>query len=140
MTIEELVKKYNYKKLPKDLSEVQKAQYLADLPSYLNVNGDLNCKIYYKNFLVSHGYSRIVIGDYGAYIEIPPNLMARENIKIKPGQEYRFEERYKAVKYHWYCLKEAEEFKIYYQKNTVKYADYLPEMCYISPYGLEIIK
>ena len=64
--------------------------------------------------------------------------MIRENIKVKPGQEYRFSERYSNIKYYWYCLKEAEEFKIYYQKNTVIYADYLPKMCYISTEGIII--
>lgn len=66
--------------------------------------------------------------------------MIRKNIKVKPGQEYRFSERYSNIKYYWYCLKEAEEFKIYYQKNTVTYADYLPKMCYISPNGIKVIK
>lgn len=140
MTIEELVKKYNYKKLPTDLSKYQRQQYLSELPYWCNIKGDLNCSLFHRGILISFGYKRIVIGDYGAYIEIPPKFMAVENIKIKPGQEYRFEEKYKNIKYHWYCLKYDEEVKIYYQKNTVSYADYIPEMCYISPYDVDEIR
>lgn len=140
MTINELVKTFNYKKLPNELSQKQREIYKNELPSFLNIDGDLNCKLYYNNIHVSNGYNRIVIGDYGAYIEIAPDLMIKENIKVKPGQEYRFQEKYKNVKYRWYCLKECEDFKIYYQVNTVTYADYRKKMCYISPSNIQIIK
>jgi len=140
MTIEELVNKYNYKPLPKELSKNQREQYQKELSPELNINGDLNCKLYYNDTHVSNGYNRIVIGDYGAYIEIAPELMIKDNICLKPGQEYRLTERYKNVKYYWYCLKEDLNFKIYYQRNTVTYADYLPKMCYISPNNIKVIK
>lgn len=138
MTIEQLVELYNYKPLPKELSEKQRKIYKDSLPSFLKLEGDLNCKIYYKDILVSNGYNRIVIGDYGAYIEIHPDLMIKTNICVKPGQEYRFLEKYSNVKYLWYCLKQEQDFKIYYQKNTVKYADYIPKMCYISPENITV--
>ena len=35
--------------------------------------------------------------------------MLTNNFKVAPGQEYRFTERYKNVKYHWYCLKNNED-------------------------------
>lgn len=135
-----LVQKYNYKPLPKDLSAVQRFYYLVNLPSYFRVEGDLNCDLYDRQYhLVAHGYSRVVIGDYGAYIEIPLEKMVLENLIVKPGQEYRFEPRYSNVKYHWYCLKENQDIKIYYQKHPVKYADYKPEMFYIAPDDLVIM-
>lgn len=64
--------------------------------------------------------------------------MILNDIIVKPGEEYRFNPKYSNVKYHWYCLKQNLNIKIYYQKNTVKYADYKPEMFYISPYELQI--
>lgn len=140
MNIEELVKVYNYKKLPPELSASQRELYKEQLSSDFNINGDLNCELYYNNIKISNGYNRIVIGDYGAYIEIAPKLMIKDNICTKPGQEYRFLERYKNVKYYWYCLKEAQDFKIYYQRNTVSYADYIPKMCYISPDKVKVVK
>ena len=137
MTIEELVEKYKYRPLSKELSAKQRAIYLADLPSCFDINGNMDCKIYDNlGHLVAYGYSRVVIGDYGAYVEIPLEKMILENIIVKPGQEYRFSERYSTVKYHWYCLNTNQDIKIYYQKRTVSYADYKPEMFYISPYQI----
>ncbi len=139
MTIEELVQQYKYKPLNKDLSAKQRKLYLAALPSYFQVNGNLNCELYDNlNNLVCYGYSRIVIGDYGAYVEIPLNKMILENLIVKPGEEYRFRPEYSNVKYHWYCLKNNQDIKIYYQKKTVLYADYKPEMFYIAPDDLRL--
>lgn len=137
MTIEELVRTYNYKPLPPALSQLQREEYLRTLPSWAELDGD-DCPIYVGSCLIAHGYSRIVIGDYGAYIEIPPHLMVMEHLQIAPGQEYRFSERYQSVKYYWLCPITADYVKIYWQKNTVKYADYIPQMFYISPYEVTI--
>lgn len=139
MTIDELVQKYKYRPLSKELSAKQRQLYLAELPQNYNINGNLNCEIYDTlGHLVAYGYSRIVIGDYGAYVEIPLDKMILENLIVKPGQEYRFTPEFSNVKYHWYCLKNNGDIKIYYQKRTVSYADYKPEMFYISPYELRI--
>lgn len=113
MTVEELVAVYNYKPLPPELSNAQRQTYLTSLPSWAKIDGD-TCSIYVGSYLIATGYSRIVIGDYGAYIEIPPHNMVIEHIKITPGQEYRLLEKYKNVKYYWLCPKTAEHIKIYW--------------------------
>lgn len=141
MTIDELITQYHYKPLSKELSAKQRKLYLAELPSYFNIEGDLDCKIYDNLYnLIAYGYSRVVIGDYGAYVEIPLDKMILTDIIVKPGQEYRFQPQYKNVKYHWYCLKTNPDIKIYYQKHPVAYADYKPEMFYISPYEIIVVK
>lgn len=141
MTIDEVIAKYKYKPLSAELSTQQRALYLAELPKEFDINGDLNCQVYDSFYhLIAYGYSRVVIGDYGAYVEIPLDKMILTDIIVKPGEEYRFEPEYSNVKYHWYCLKNNQDIKIYYQKHTVKYADYKPEMFYISPYELHIRK
>jgi len=59
---------------------------LADLPSCFDINGNMDCKIYDTlGHLIAYGYSRIVIGDYGAYVEIPLDKMILENLIVKPG-------------------------------------------------------
>ena len=140
MTIEQCINQYHYKPLPPDVSAKQRKLYFKELPPEWDIHGNLNCEIYdtYYN-PVAHGYSRIVIGDYGAYVEIPIEKMILDNIIIKPGEEYRFKPEYKNVKYHWYCLQQNHYLKIYYQKNRVAYADYKPEMFYISPYELRLV-
>lgn len=140
MIIEELIQKYHYKPLNKELSAKQRQLYLAALLKGFLVEGNLNCKLYDEKYnLIACGYSRIVIGDYGAYVEIPLDKMILENLIIKPGEEYRFKPEYSNIKYHWYCLKNNQDIKIYYQKHIVAYADYKPEMFYISPYELRLI-
>ena len=86
---------------------------------------------------ICSGYHRIVIGDYGAFVEIPEAMICQENIMCKKGQEYREkDEKYKNVKYLWYTGKNTADCKIYLQKKTVDYADYVPGMYYVSPYEL----
>lgn len=81
-------------------------------------------------------FDRIVIGDYGAFLEISPEYMVKENLKCKQGQEYRMNDpKYKDnVKYDWLTPKDESDCKIYHQKKTVSYADYQPLKYYISPY------
>ena len=133
MTIDELVTTYHYKKLPPLISIGQRLSYVQTLPSWCKINGD-SCMLYAGSLPIAKGYSRIVIGDYGAYIEIPPSLIIIDNLQIKPGEEYRKEERYKNVKYYWLCPITNENVKIYWQKHKVAYADYVPQMFYVSPY------
>lgn len=140
MTIQECVNLYHYKPLPPDISAKQRKLYFEELPPEWHIDGNDSCEIYdiYYNH-VAHGYSRIVIGDYGAFVEIPIEQMILDDIIIKPGEEYRFAPDYTNIKYHWYCLKQNRDLKIYYQKHRVAYADYKPEMFYISPYELRLV-
>ena len=105
----------------------------------LNINGDVNFKIYsLDGTLISNGYNRIVIGDYGAFIEFDKFQVIKSNLKVKEGQEYRFNNpKYSEnVKYYWLTPKDDSGMKVYLQKKTVTYADYLPEMYYVSPYEI----
>ena len=133
--------RYKYRKLSKKLSAEVRQKYLDNLPLGLNIEGNENFKIYtLSNTLISNGYNRIVIGDYGAFIEFDKNQIIRENIKIKSGQEYRINDpKYSNnVKYYWLTAKDDSDIKIYYQKKIVTYADYKVEMFYVSPYEIKI--
>lgn len=79
-------------------------------------------------------YERIVIGDYGAYVEIKYENLSKLKIHTRPDQRFRETLQYKdRVKYYWLETKDKCKTKIYYQQRTVRYADYLPGMCYVSP-------
>ena len=136
-----LATRYKYRKLNKKLSAEVRQKYLDNIPLELNIEGDINFKIYtLSNTLISNGYNRIVIGDYGAFIEFNKSQIIRENIKIKEGQEYRINDpKYSDnVKYYWLTAKDNSNIKIYYQKKTVTYADYKAEVFYVSPYEIKI--
>lgn len=130
---DKLAKKYNYKKLSEKLSINARLIYNKTIPTFLQnfenqplytVNGSCIC----------NNFDRIVIGDYGAYVEFSGEQANKELFIIAPGQEYRLEPRYSNVKYIWLTIDDGSEIKIYYQKNTVKYADYIPNKYYISVY------
>lgn len=100
------------------------------------MNGD-NIPLYSADGrVVCDGYKRIVIGDYGAFIEFTPEQANHYLFKVQEGQEYRINDpKYsKNVKYEWLTLKDKSGIKIYKQKKTVSYADYKKGMFYVSPH------
>ena len=127
----ELAQKYKYKKLPKDISNKYRQLYKDNIPEFLNIDG--GGPLYTRNgMLICESYIRIVIGDYGAFVEFnEPNY---STYMIAPGEEYRINDpAYKdKVKYLWLTIKDNSCIKIYYQKKSVDYADYKPGMLYIS--------
>jgi len=131
---DELSNKYKYKKLSNKLSNIARNIYTNTIPSFL-LSYDKTKPLYSLNgSLICNGYDRIVIGDYGAYIEFSSEQANKNSFIIAPGQEYRLEPRYSNVKYIWLTVDDGSQIKIYYQKNTVSYADYKPQYYYISVY------
>lgn len=113
--------------------------YRAALPEWCTLSGDPSVLLYtLDETLIARGYTRIVIGDYGAFVEISPDQIVENNLKCKEGQEYRITDpRFAAnVKYRWLTSKDRANCKVYEQVKTVEYADYRPGMYYISPYEL----
>ena len=134
---EELALKYKYKKLPEDISNQYRKLYRDNIPNYLDING--GGPLYNKNGIkVCNSYERIVIGDYGAFVEF--NTPNTERYMIAPGEEYRIKESKYAdhIKYIWFTMTDNSNIKIYYQRRTVDYADYKPEMMYVSVYEVYI--
>jgi len=131
---DELSNKYKYKKLSNKLSNIAQNIYANTIPAFL-LSFDKTKSLYSLNgSLICNGYDRIVIGDYGAYIEFSSEQANKDLFTIAPGQEYRLEPRYNNVKYIWLTIDDGSQIKIYYQKNTVSYADYKPQYYYISVY------
>ena len=126
-----LAKKYKYRPLKRDLSEKYRKFYLDNIPTELNVNGGVDTLFTLNGSPICDSYDRIVIGDYGAFIEFSTSPYS---FIVKPGQEYRIDdERYsKNVKYHWLTINDDSDVKIYHQMRTVAYADYLPDKYYVS--------
>lgn len=129
---DELSKKYNYKKLSEKESYIAHSIYACTIPEFLE---QYNQPLYtVKGTKICDNFERIVIGDYGAYIEFSSEQANKNLFLIAPGQEYRLEPRYNNVKYIWLTINDDSQIKIYYQKNTVSYADYKPQKYYVSVY------
>ena len=132
-----LAEKYKYKPLPGDLSEKYRTYFRKNIPPFLHTKGGgslYTC----CGCMICKSYRRIVIGDYGAFVEFSEEDLPLPNdapaFKIAPGQEYRVnDERYaKNVKYVWLTTNDLSGIKIYHQKKGVSYADYRPGMYYVS--------
>lgn len=131
--IDSLITTYKYKRLPYDLSLKVRDLYRKHIPPFLKEEGD-NKKLYsLSNALIANAYERIVIGDYGAYVEFTEVQANKEAFIIAPKQGYRVtDHRYKdLVKFIWLTTEE-QDIKIYYQKKPVVYADYKVGYYYVS--------
>lgn len=131
-----LAQEYGYKPLPKELSEKYRQFYIDNLPEGLSIEGSDTVLCTKTGTVVCNGYTRIVVGDYGAFIEFDEEQANLDEYIIAPGQEYRVNNpRYsKNVKYIWMTIPDGSNIKIYKQKKKVSYADYKSGMFYISPH------
>lgn len=128
-----LVIYFKYKPLEIAASRRAKKFYEEHIPSNLNVEGDEKKLYDLAGNLICRRYNRIVIGDYGAYVEFNGEDAYLDNFKIKEGQEFRLEKRYEKCKYIWLTTRNTNSStKIYLQTNPVTYADYIPGKYYIS--------
>lgn len=87
--------------------------------------------------LLATGYTRIVIGGRGAYIEFASENICMENLHIPPDQRWRLGSD--VAYYIERCSRDAANVKVYEQRRTVGYADYRIGMFYIAP-GDVVIK
>lgn len=128
-----LAQEYKYKPLPSQLSEKYREFFTQNIPSFLKLDGDSITLYTTKGSLLCNGYNRIVVGDYGAFIEFDGPAYGA-NVVVQAGQEYRIDDpKYKNnVKYHWYTIEDGSNIKLYYQQRTVSYADYMPRKWYAS--------
>lgn len=102
----------------------------------LDENGSAKCILKTKNGLqIATGYTRVVIGQRGPYVEFSKNQLVIDNMHIPEDQKYRL--NHGATYYNEWRTNE-DWVKIYEQKKTVKYADYKVGLWYISPNDLFI--
>lgn len=147
--IRSCVEKHKYKPLAPGESEYVRAKYKAELPGFLTdkINGS-DMKLFMKasngcGDLVCNGFDRIVIGDYGAYIEFSESQKSENGFTVIKGQEWRTDERYNNTKYDALTTNSFKHLTlqqgaplIYKQKKTVEYADYVIGKYYISVYDV----
>lgn len=132
---ENIAKTYKYKALPPIFRDEAVQFYKDNLPSEFSIEGDDMPLFSPEGLKLCSRYNRVVVGDYGAYVEILPEDIEHSNIRVKEGQEYRdFDPRYSNSKYSWLTTKDNSDIKVYFQKKEVDYADYVPGRYYISPY------
>lgn len=99
------------------------------------IDGNRAVKLYTRSgMLIATGYTRVVIGKRGPYIEFSDDQILKENIQVPEKEKYRLDVDY--VYYHEYRTKQ-DFVKLYFQRKTVDYADYRVGFWYISPFALK---
>lgn len=133
---EQLANEQKYKPIPRTFFCDVRAEFQKALPEWCNVSGDTISLETANGTVITNGYNRIVIGDYGAFVEFSRVQACMRRLKIKEGQMYRAKDpRYaEHVKYLWLTADDGSNVKVYDQKRPVEYADYMPGMLYVSVY------
>ena len=72
------------------------------------------------------GYERVVIGDRGPYVEFKLEQLNADELCESPVGHYYYAELRSVV----------DDVKVYVQIYRVSYADYVPGLCYVSPFEL----
>lgn len=132
--VSELVKYFKYKPLANAASREARKYYAERISPLLSIDGSSEPLFDSSGKLICNGYDRVVIGDYGSYIEFDAINANTDRFVIPEGQEWRLNlKRYPHVKYTWYTLKGSKSnVKLYHQINTVTYADYIIGKYYVS--------
>ena len=86
---------------------------------------------------VATGYTRVVIGGRGPYIEFLSGHLIWDSLQIPDGEKCRLVHPWKdKVFYVEWRTKDQSNVKIYDQKKSVDYADYKVGLFYTAPFDL----
>lgn len=85
-------------------------------------------------FPISNGYTRVVIGGRGPYVEFDGSQIFLDGFIVPEGEEWRAESL--AAYYSEYRTTDSSYTMLYHQKNIVAYADYRIGFFYISLFDL----
>lgn len=129
-----LANHFHYQKLDTEFSSQVREYYKSNIPQFLRIEGSRQPLFSKNGSQIAKGYDRIVIGDYGAFIEFSKSDAMKFDYIVESGQEYRMiDPKYKDnVKYDWYTMDDGSHVKIYHQKKQVTYADYQVGKYYVS--------
>ena len=86
--------------------------------------------------LVATGYTRIVFGDRGPYMEFRKSNMNKHALYLPDDLKWKMDEDLSHTIFYYEFRTRQDYVKVYFQKRTVNYADYKIHKFYISPFDL----
>jgi len=124
-----------YKPLPAEQGRLLRGLYEVNLPRILKDPSWIPTGFFTRyGTVLATKYERVVIGDYGAFIEFSEGQVVRANIKPKWAGEPK-----RDVKYIWWVPRDGAEVRLYEQKAEVPYADYKVGRWYVDPHEIIIV-
>lgn len=104
-----------------------KSQMTYETRLRISTTGDDTTTMFTKSGVkLIEGYTRVVIGARGPYVECE---LAQLNNEVL----------HEAAERHYYYIElrsVPDDVKVYVQLKNVDYADYVPGLCYVSPFDL----
>jgi len=85
---------------------------------------------------IANGYTRIVFGDRGPYIEFTREQMINSAMYIPKDMAWKMKPEHTSKVYYFELRTNVDDVKVYFQRKTVDYADYKVNYFYISPFDL----
>jgi hypothetical protein len=85
-----------------------------------------------SGILLARGYQRCVFGGRGPYIEFTHEQLVHDKLYVPDDKQWKIGNP--NVDYEE--LRTRDGVKVYFQRRTVSYADYLPGWYYVSPFKL----
>lgn len=82
-----------------------------------------------SGLVVAIGYTRIVHGGRGDYLEFTSDQILRKELHIPIAQDWRVESH----SAYYVEFRTKDDVKVYFQRRRVNYADYKIGLWYISP-------
>lgn len=79
---EQLADEYKYKPIPQTFFKDVRAEFKEALPEWCNMSGDTTKLETRSGTVIASGYNRIVIGDYGAFVEFSRAQANARHLKI----------------------------------------------------------
>ena len=77
-------------------------------------------------------FNRIVHGERGSYFEFETEHLLKETVFIPKDQEWRTTSKWHKTVYYYEYRTKVGNLKLYYQRKTVTYADYIIGKWYVS--------
>jgi hypothetical protein len=116
-----LAEKYGYTPLPIDLSSKYRQFFSDNTPSLLSLDGADNTLTTLRGTVVCNGYRRIVVGDYGAFVEFTSEQAYRQFVDDNADTIFTvvYDERYTNPP-TLVCLEEDETKWLWYEGHLKK--------------------
>lgn len=124
--IQNLKLSYKNKPLPEQISKKSKEFYKKCLNSYYQINGDEKQIVTWNYIYIAKKYNKIVITDYGPFLEIKKENVFWENLMLKNQQSN--------TNFIFYGIENYPNFECFFTKESSNVRDFSPNCLYIPTY------
>ena len=130
--INDFNERYHGRALPQDESlYLRELVYPKAVPSWLQYEGDESQPLFTKvGTPFCSGYSRVIISDYGPYIEIPQSLIDKSIVKRDLATETSIDMGTSSTRV-WFYASDNSRMPLFMQAKTTNLGDFIPEYFYV---------